>query len=71
MFTPRWLSVGERVTIKKDLANDEGTFGAGHEFMITDVHFHGDDAVYDLRDHDLNRLTEVASADLTREQPDT
>ena len=49
MFTPRWLSVGERVTIKKDLANDEGTFGAGHEFMITDVHFHGDDAVYDLR----------------------
>lgn len=70
MFTPRWLSVGDHVRISRDLANDEGTFGAGHEFMIIDVHYRGDDVFYDLRDHDLNRLSDVPSVDLKREQPD-
>lgn len=69
MFTPRWLSVGNHVKINKDISNAEGTFGAGHEFIIIDIHFRGDDVFYDLRDHDQHLLGQVPPTDLIWEQP--
>ena len=71
MFTPRRLSVGDHVKINKDLSNEEGTFGTGHEFTIIDIHFRGDDVFYDLRDHDLHLIGEVPPTDLNWEQIDT
>jgi hypothetical protein len=71
MFTPRWLSLGDHVKINKDLSNEEGTFGAGHEFRIIDIHFRGDDVFYDLRDHNLHLLGGVPLTDLSRDQLDT
>jgi hypothetical protein len=65
MFTPRTISVGDHVRINSDLSNADGTFGAGHEFEIIDIHFHGDDAFYDLRDHDLNLLGRVPFGDIS------
>ena len=66
MFTPRTLSVGDHVRINSDLSNAEGTFGAGHEFEIIDIHFRGSDTFYDLRDHDLNLLGDVPLGDISR-----
>ncbi len=66
MYTPRWLSVGDHVKINKDLSNSEGTFGAGHEFRIIDIHYHGDDVSYDLRDHNQHLLGQVALSDIDR-----
>jgi len=66
MFTPRALSVGDHVTINSDLSNKEGTFGAGHEFEIIDIHYHGNDTFYDLRDRDLNLLDDVPFGDISR-----
>jgi hypothetical protein len=71
MFTPRGLSVGDHVFIDKDLSNEEGTFGAGHEFTIIDIHFRGDAVLYDLRDNDLHLLGDVPLTDLVQEQDDT
>ena len=71
MFTPRRLSVGDLVKINKDIANAEGTFGAGHEFHIIDIHYHGDDAFYDLRDHHQRLLGDVPLDDLEREEPES
>jgi hypothetical protein len=67
MFTPRYFSIGDLVTINKDLSSQEGTFGAGHEFRIIDIHFRGDDVFYDLRDHDVRLLGNVPYGDLVRE----
>jgi len=66
MFTPRAFSEGDHVTINSDMSNKEGTFGAGHRFEIIEIHYHGDGAFYDLRDHDLNLLGRVPFGDLTR-----
>jgi hypothetical protein len=71
MFTPRYLSEGDHVKINRDLSNEEGTFAAGHEFRIIDIHFRGDDVFYDLRDHDLHLLGDVPLTDLIRDQVDT
>lgn len=71
MFTPRWFSVGDLVKINRDISNEEGAFGAGHEFRIVDIHFRGDDVFYDLRDHDLHLLGQVPWSDLSREQVDS
>ncbi len=70
VFRPRWLALGDRVRINSDLSNAEGTFAAGHEFRIIDIHFRGDDVFYDLRDHDLHLLGDVPLTDLTREDAD-
>jgi hypothetical protein len=70
MFTPRRLSLGDAVRINRDMSNEEGTFGAGHEFRIIDIHFHGDDVFYDLRDHDLHLLGQVPLSDLSPEPLD-
>jgi len=70
MFTPRRLSIGDAVRINRDMSNEEGSFGAGHEFRIIDIHFHGDDVSYDLRDHDLHLLGDVPLSDLSREPLD-
>jgi hypothetical protein len=66
MFTPSRLSIGDLVQITTDFSNEEGTFGAGHEFRIIDIHFHGDEISYDLRDHENHLLGEVPSAGVTR-----
>jgi hypothetical protein len=66
MFTPRTLSVGDHVTINSAMSNKEGTFGAGHEFEIIDIRFHGEDAFYDLRDRDLNLIGNVPFEDISR-----
>jgi len=71
MFTPRYLSVGDLVKINKDLSNEEGTFGAGHEFRIFDIHFRGDDVFYDLRDHELHELGDIPLTDIIAEPADT
>lgn len=71
MFKPRWLSVGDHVTINKDISNAEGTFGAGHEFMVFDIHFRGDDVFYDLRDSHQHLLGDVPLTDIVWEPVDT
>lgn len=71
MFTPRWLSVGDLVSINHDISNEEGTFGAGHKFHVIDIHFRGDDVFYDLRDRDQRLLGWVPLSDLSREPADT
>ena len=38
MFHPHSYRVGDHVKITRDLANDEGTFEAGHEFEITGMY---------------------------------
>jgi hypothetical protein len=70
MFTPRWLSLGDVVRINRDMSNEEGSFAAGHEFRIIDIHFRGDDVFYDLRDRDLHLLGGVELTDLSREPVD-
>jgi hypothetical protein len=59
--------MGERVKITSDLSNGEGTFGAGHEFEIIDVHARDEGVLYDLRDHESRILMDVPFADLERE----
>lgn len=71
MYTPRWLSAGDLVKINKDISNAEGTFGAGHEFRVIDIHYRGDEVLYDLRDHDLHLLGQVPLTDLIREPIDS
>jgi hypothetical protein len=71
MFTPRYLSVGDHVKINKDLSNEEGSFGAGHQFRIIDIHYRGDDVFYDLRDHDLHLIGDVPFSDITPDQVDS
>ncbi len=71
MYTPRWLKLGDPVTINKDISNEEGTFASGHEFRIIDIHFRGDDVFYDLRDSDQRLLGMVPLTDLNREPVDT
>jgi hypothetical protein len=70
MYTPRGLSVGDHVTITRDLENAEGTFAAGHRFQIIDIHFHGGATQYDLRDHELHLLGDVPQEDVVRADPD-
>lgn len=65
-YTPRDLSVGDHVVINTDMANPYGTFAAGHEFEVIDVHLRGQHFVYDLRDRDLNLLGEVSVTYLKR-----
>jgi hypothetical protein len=48
------------------MSNKEGTFGAGHDFEIIDIHFRGADTFYDLRDRDLNLLGDVPFGDISR-----
>jgi hypothetical protein len=71
MFTPRYLAVGDHVKINKDISNEEGTFGAGHQFRIIDIHYRGDDVFYDLRDRDVHLLGDVPFSDLTPDQVDS
>lgn len=71
MYKPRWLSVGDLVTINREISNAEGTYGAGHEFRIIDIHFRGDEIFYDLRDHHQHLLGEVPLSDVTRVEVDT
>jgi hypothetical protein len=59
MYTPRWLSVGDLVTINRDISNAEGTYGTGHEFRTIEIHFRGDNVFYDLRDHRQRLLGEA------------
>ncbi len=68
MFTPRSFSVGDRVTINKDISTSEGTYGAGHAFTIIDVRYHGNSPLFDLRDHELHLVGNVPVTDLTRDQ---
>jgi hypothetical protein len=67
MFTPRWITVGDLVKINKDISNEEGTYGAGHEFRVIDIHYRGDDVFYDLRDHHQHLLGQVPLTDLIPE----
>jgi hypothetical protein len=64
MFTPRQIDVGDHVTIVRALANEEGTFGAGHTFMVIDRRLGRDGWLFDLRDHDLNLLLDVSLSDI-------
>jgi hypothetical protein len=66
MFTPRFYSMGDRVAINRDISNSEGTFAAGHEFVIIDIHFHRDATLYDLRDHEQRLIGDVPESDFTR-----
>jgi len=70
MFTPRELAVGDHVKITVDLQNQEGTFGAGHRFRITEIHYHSSGKVYDLRDHELHLLGNVPEEDVVRDEDD-
>ncbi|MGD1067691.1 MAG: hypothetical protein ABR975_12820 [Vulcanimicrobiaceae bacterium] len=64
MFTPREIDVGDHVTIVRTLSNEEGTFGAGHVFAVIDRRLGRDGWLFDLRDHDLNLLGNVALSDI-------
>lgn len=66
MFTPRSFRIGDHVKINAALSDKEGTFAAGHEFTIIDIHFRGDDVLYDLRDRDVRLLGDVPHAYLER-----
>jgi hypothetical protein len=65
-FVPRDFVVGDHVRITSDIANEEGTFQAGHEFEIFDLHIRSGEFVYDLRDRDLHELGDVPLACLQR-----
>jgi hypothetical protein len=66
-FTPRGgYEIGDRVRIDQDLSNDLGTFSAGCEFEIIDLHFKKDGILYDLRDHEQNVLGDVPSSNFTK-----
>jgi hypothetical protein len=64
MFTPRTYAIGDRVKLTIDMSNQEGTFGAGHEFTIIDFYEKHGGVVYDLRDHEHHLLGEVPVADI-------
>jgi hypothetical protein len=64
MFSPREIDVDDHVTIVRDLANGEGTFGAGHAFAVIDRRLRDEGWWFDLRDHDLHLLLDVPSSDL-------
>jgi hypothetical protein len=69
MFHPHSYRVGDHVKLTRALANDEGTFEAGHEFEITALYERHGVPLYDLRDRDLNLLTEVPFEDLSWDSP--
>ena len=68
-FVPRHLEEGAHVRLLQPASNDAGTFNAGHEFTIIEVHSGDDGDVYDLRDRDLNLLFGVAASEVEPFEP--
>jgi hypothetical protein len=63
---PGGYEVGDRVRINQDLSNSLGTFQAGREFEIIDLHFKGNGILYDLRDHEQNVIGDVPSSNFSK-----